>query len=191
MRVFLGPITATYRATGGFPAFAYLLSGLPPTWFPCSSLEFQPSHVANRTSARRYPVVRIEFAIPRRDATFPAVLPSVPPRRADVTRARNSRRGRVLQLDFAGNRVGIIFPYQVGRAPPPPQRRPCRRVVLSAKYRHVTRARRARNEKLRRRDRPWWIRIFWRRGHFKSRRFLPRFLIFYDDTFIYRGNTSL
>jgi len=104
---------------GRFPAFAHLLSGLPPTWFPCSSLEFQPPHVANRTSTWRYPVVRIKFAIPRRDATFPAVFP---PLALVVTRARNSRRRRVSQLDFAGNRVGIIFPYQLGRAITPPRR---------------------------------------------------------------------
>lgn len=135
----------------GFPAFAHLLSGLPPTWFPCSSPEFQPPHVANRTSAWRYPVVRIEFAIPRRDATFPAVFLSLPFRGADVTRTRNSRRRRVLQLDFAENRVGIIFPYQLGPRQPSPRYRPCRQaVVLSAKYRHVTRTRRARNGKLHR-----------------------------------------
>lgn len=51
-------------ARRGFPAFAHLLSGLPPTWFPCSSLEFQPPHVANRTSRRRR---RRRDALPRRE----------------------------------------------------------------------------------------------------------------------------
>jgi len=102
--------------------------------FPARSLEFQHcagfsvAHVPNRTLACATPPGnRIYDFMPRYNFSH-------------IAKACNLPRRRARQLDFAGNRLGIIFPYRLSAIP---QYRSYRRtIVLSAKYRHITRDKR-------------------------------------------------